>query len=69
MATIGLSELPAALRTVLEQGEALDVTDQGAVVARIVPVAPTRRCDLGWRLTSTPSMSSRPRWARLGRVT
>ncbi len=40
MATIGLDELPAATRTVLEQGETLDVTKQGEVVARIVPVAP-----------------------------
>ena len=38
MATMGLSELPAALRTVLEQGEAVDVTDQGTIVARLVPV-------------------------------
>ncbi len=42
MATIGLSELPEAMRIVLEHGEALDVTDQGEVVARLVPVAPAR---------------------------
>lgn len=42
MASIGLHELPEAMRAVLEHGEALDVTDQGEVVARLVPVAPTR---------------------------
>ena len=40
MVTIGLNELPAALRAALEQGEVLDVTDQGTVVARVVPVPP-----------------------------
>ncbi len=38
MASIGLHELPEMLRTILEQGETLDVIDQGAIVARIVPV-------------------------------
>ena len=42
MATIRLSELPEAMRSVLAHGEALDVTDQGEVVARLVPVAPMR---------------------------
>ena len=40
MATIRLNELPEALRTVVEHGEVLEVTDQGTVVARIVPAAP-----------------------------
>ena len=40
MATIGLHELPPALRTALEQGEVLEVTDQGTVIARMVPVQP-----------------------------
>lgn len=39
MATISLDELPQATRAVLEQGESLDVTNQGAIVARIVPVS------------------------------
>ena len=38
MATIGLHELPETMRTILEQGETLDVTNQDAIVARIVPV-------------------------------
>jgi antitoxin (DNA-binding transcriptional repressor) of toxin-antitoxin stability system len=38
MATVRLNELPTDLQMALEQGEALDVTNQGAVVARIVPV-------------------------------
>ncbi len=40
MATIRLNDLPEAMRTVLAHGEALDVSDQGKVVARLVPVAP-----------------------------
>ena len=40
MTTIGLDELPPALRTALEQGEVLEVTDRGIVVARMVPVQP-----------------------------
>ena len=40
MATIGLNELPAALRAVVEHGEVLEVTDQGTVIARMVPVQP-----------------------------
>jgi len=40
MATIGLNELPEAMRTILAHGEALDVSDHGKVVARLVPVAP-----------------------------
>ncbi|HSH79295.1 MAG TPA: hypothetical protein VLA19_12280 [Herpetosiphonaceae bacterium] len=40
MATIGLNELPETMRTVLAHGETLDITDQGAVVARLIPVAP-----------------------------
>ncbi|HSH77797.1 MAG TPA: hypothetical protein VLA19_04605 [Herpetosiphonaceae bacterium] len=40
MATIGLDELPADARAVLEQGETLEVIDDGAVVARLVPVTP-----------------------------
>jgi hypothetical protein len=42
IATIGLNELPTAMRTALEQDEVLDVTDQGIVVARIVPVPSAR---------------------------
>jgi antitoxin (DNA-binding transcriptional repressor) of toxin-antitoxin stability system len=61
MATIGLSELPAALRTVLEQGEALDIMDQGAVVARLVPVAPARpaRPGLADDLAALDALSAR----------
>ena len=44
MTTIGVQELHedtgAILRRVREQGKTLDVTDQGEVVARLVPVAP-----------------------------
>ncbi len=40
MATIGLDELPADVQAVLTQGETLEIIDGGAVVARIVPVAP-----------------------------
>ncbi len=42
MATIGLDELPADARAVLEQGETLEIVDGGAVVARLVPVTPMR---------------------------
>ncbi len=46
MTTIGVQELhedtSAILRRVREQGETLDVTDQGEVVARLVPIAPAR---------------------------
>ena len=61
MATIGLSELPAALRTVLEQGEALDIMDQGAVVARLVPVALARpaRPGLADDLAALDALSAR----------
>ena len=61
MATIGLSELPAALRTVLEQGEALDITDQGVVVARLVPVAPAHpaRSGLADDLAALDALSAR----------
>lgn len=45
MATIGVRELreetSTILRRVQEQGETLDVTDEGRVIARIVPVEPT----------------------------
>ncbi len=40
MATIGLNELPETMRKVLAHGETLDITDQGTVVARLIPVAP-----------------------------
>ena len=42
MATIGIDELPADARAVLEQGETLEIVDGGAVVARVVPVTPAR---------------------------
>lgn len=61
MATIGLNELPEAMRIVLEHGEALDVTDQGEVVARLVPVAPARavRSGLAADLAALDALSAR----------
>ncbi len=61
MATIGLSELPEATRIVLEHGDALDITDQGEVVARLVPVAPTRavRPGLAADLAALDALSAR----------
>lgn len=42
MATIGLDDLPANARTMLAQGETLEIIDRGAVVARLVPIAPAQ---------------------------
>jgi antitoxin (DNA-binding transcriptional repressor) of toxin-antitoxin stability system len=39
MATIGLEELPVGVRSRLEQGETLEITDGEAIVARLVPIA------------------------------
>ena len=41
MATIGLDELPADAQAVPEQGETLEVIDDGAAVPRLVPLTPT----------------------------
>jgi hypothetical protein len=40
VATIGLDELPADARAVLEHGEMLEIIDRGVVVAHLVPVPP-----------------------------
>ena len=46
MSTIGMDELPLATREVLDrvraEGEALEITDGEAVVARLVPVPPAQ---------------------------
>ena len=61
MATIGLDQLPADARTVLAQGETLEIIDGGAVVARLVPVAPPRaiRPGLHADLTTLDELSTR----------
>jgi prevent-host-death family protein len=57
MASVGIRELKhetsAILRRVRENGEVVDVTHHGRVVARLVPVAPdarsVRRARAAWR--------------------
>ena len=65
MATIGLDELPADARAVLEQGETLEIVDGGAVVARLVPVTPKRpsRPGLEADLATLDELSARIRAA------
>ena len=61
MTTIGLDQLPADARAVLAQGETLEIIDGGAVVARVVPVAPSRAIRPGLQadLTALDELSAR----------
>ena len=61
MATIGIDELPADARAVLKQGETLEIIDGGAVVARLVPVAPAHsiRPELQADLAALDELSAR----------